>query len=183
MNYLDIIIAIPLIWSVYKGFTKGFIFVLASLIALIGGLYGAIQFSGVTEAIMKGWVSQDIAYLSLISFTITFVFILVIVYLIALILDRFIKFTGLGIFNRLAGVVFNLFKMALILSVLMNIITYAGNFRPLIPEDDKENSLLFEPIRKIAPAIIPYLHFDQFKQKMEEDEPPEKRVITMNSPY
>jgi len=34
MNYFDIMIAIPLIWGIYKGFKKGFIIEIASFIAL-----------------------------------------------------------------------------------------------------------------------------------------------------
>ena len=45
MNYLDIIIIIPLIWGAYKGFRKGFIIEIASLIALILGIWGGINFS------------------------------------------------------------------------------------------------------------------------------------------
>ena len=45
MNYIDIILAIPLVWAVYRGFTKGFIIEIASLIAMVLGVYGAIHFS------------------------------------------------------------------------------------------------------------------------------------------
>jgi membrane protein required for colicin V production len=45
MNYLDIILAIPLLWGLYKGVSKGIIKELASLVALIVGIYGAVHFA------------------------------------------------------------------------------------------------------------------------------------------
>ena len=46
MNFIDIILIIPIIWFIYKGFKKGFIIEIASLIALFLGIYVAIHFSG-----------------------------------------------------------------------------------------------------------------------------------------
>ena len=45
MNYLDIIIAIPLVWGIVIGFKKGFVIEIASLIAILAGVYGSIHFS------------------------------------------------------------------------------------------------------------------------------------------
>ena len=45
MNYLDIIIAILLIIAIVSGYRKGFIHQLASLAALILGIFLAVKFS------------------------------------------------------------------------------------------------------------------------------------------
>ena len=45
MNWLDIVLAIPLLWFMYKGFRNGLIIELASLAALILGIYVALHFS------------------------------------------------------------------------------------------------------------------------------------------
>ncbi len=165
MNYLDIIIALPLLWAVFKGFTKGFIIALASLVALIAGVYGAIHFSEIPAEYLDLWFSPNPVYLPLISFAITFLIIVGIVYFIAFILDRIIQVTGLGIINRLAGVAFNLLKMAFILSVIISLFNYAGFIKPLIPETQKQESVLYGPISKIAPAIFPYLNFENIKER------------------
>jgi membrane protein required for colicin V production len=47
MNYIDIIIGIVLIVSAISGFRKGLIVEVASLAALILGIWGAIHFSGI----------------------------------------------------------------------------------------------------------------------------------------
>jgi len=183
MNYLDIIIAIPLIWAAYKGFSKGFIISLASLIALIGGIYGAIHFSGLMSEYLSRWFNPKPEYQNLISFTFTFLLIIAIVYLVGYLLDKVIKATGLGILNRLAGVLFNLFKIALILSVIMNIFTYAGINKPLIPEEHKKESILYGLVSKVAPAVFPYLKLKDLKEKIKEEEPPGIKVITKANIY
>ena len=45
MNTLDIIFLIPLLWFAYKGFVNGLVVELASLIALLLGVYLSFRFS------------------------------------------------------------------------------------------------------------------------------------------
>lgn len=168
MNYLDIIIAIPLLWAIYKGFTKGFIIALASLVALFAGIFCAIRFSQYPGEYIDRWFNPDIKYLPLISFAFTFLLIVGFIYLIAFLIDRIVTATGLGIVNRLAGVVFNGLKMALILSVIINLFNYAGHIKPIIPENHKQESVLYYPVSKIAPAVFPFLRFEDWKNKLKE---------------
>ena len=167
MNYLDILLAIPLIWAVYKGFTKGLIFSVASLLALILGIYGSIHFSFITEGYVRAWFHTSDKYLAFLSFTITFVIIVVIVHLVAWAIDRLVKAVALGIVNRLAGVIFNLVKMAFILSVILSLLNYLNSFSHFLPEETQQESLLYEPISRFAPSIFPYLKFDEIKKKLE----------------
>jgi len=52
-NHWDIILFIPLAFAAWKGFRKGFIVELASIIALIAGIYIAANFSEVTANKLK----------------------------------------------------------------------------------------------------------------------------------
>ena len=45
MNYLDIIVAIPLVYGIVKGFTNGLIKEITGLLGLLIGAYVAINFS------------------------------------------------------------------------------------------------------------------------------------------
>ena len=49
MNYLDIIIAVPLLYGMIKGFSNGLIKEVTSLLALFIGVYVAINFSEFLE--------------------------------------------------------------------------------------------------------------------------------------
>jgi membrane protein required for colicin V production len=179
MNYLDLILAIPLIWAIYKGFTKGLIFSVASLLALILGIFGAIHFSGITSVFIESWFHPEERYLKLISFSLTFIIIVIGVHLLAYFIDKVIKAVALGIINRLAGLIFNLIKMAFILSVLLSLINYINHFSSFIPEKDIEESVLYKPVSSFAPAIFPYFKFEDLKEKYQdwkEEEPVSREV-------
>ena len=45
MNYLDIIIVVPLVYGLIKGFSNGLIKEVTALVALLAGVYVAINFS------------------------------------------------------------------------------------------------------------------------------------------
>ncbi|HYW96847.1 MAG TPA: CvpA family protein, partial [Bacteroidales bacterium] len=108
--------------------------------------------------------------LAFISFASTFVLIVIIVHLLAWAIDKLVKAVALGIVNRLAGVVFNLVKMAFILSVILSLVNYLNSFSHFISKDDQEESVLYKPVSGFAPAIFPYLKFDTIKQKLQNTE-------------
>jgi membrane protein required for colicin V production len=155
MNYLDIIIAVPLIWGLYRGFTKGFVIELATLIAVCLGMFGAIKFSYFVSNYCRenfNWTSE---YLPLISFVITFLIIVILVYLIAKAIEQFVRLAALGIFNRVAGSVFGILKFAIALSCLIYVLNTSHPGDKIIPEEQQEGSLLFKPVASIATTVIP----------------------------
>ena len=52
MNGFDILIAIILVWTAYKGFSKGFVSQAAAFAALLLGIFGAIKFSDYTASLI-----------------------------------------------------------------------------------------------------------------------------------
>jgi len=174
MNYLDIIILIPLLWAVYRGFTKGLVIAVAGLAALILGIYGAIYFSGFSMSLLMKYIDKDPETLRIISFAITFIVIVLLVHLVARLIDSLIRAIALGFVNRLAGVVFNLIKMAFILSIIIGVLNFFDPHSAVISKNDKEESLLYPPVSAIAPLIFPYFRFEHFQLPV-----PEKKTDTI----
>ena len=169
MNTIDLVFAILLLWSAYRGFTKGFIVQLATLAALLLGILGAVLFSDLTsDLIIKKF---DVAgqYLPVLSFAVTFIVIVIAVHLLAKMLNKLIDAVALGIVNRLLGVLFSLLKTAFIVSIILVLINKADNKFNFIPDDTKDNSFLYKPLSNFAPMIFPYLNFDKIKEKFEEE--------------
>ena len=50
MNFLDVILVLPLIFAAWWGFTKGLIIEIASVLALTLGIYGAVLLADKTAA-------------------------------------------------------------------------------------------------------------------------------------
>lgn len=164
VNYIDIILIIPLLWGLYKGFTKGLIIEAASIIALGLAIWGGIKFSDFLTGYIHGHFSWNTKYLPIISFAVIFLGILVGVYAIAKLIERLVKAVSLGFINKLAGGIFGMLKFGLIMSVIIFVLNAIEKNIQIIPSEIKQKSLLYEPIGKIAPIIIPGLKESRLNQ-------------------
>jgi membrane protein required for colicin V production len=174
MNYLDIIFAVPLVWGIFRGFKKGLVIEIATLIAAVAGVWGAVHFSYFIAAILN----LTSPYSPLIYFAITFVLIVIVVFLIAKLLEKSINLLALGFVNKLAGAFLGLLKFAFLLSILILIINKASIDKPLIPDEIQKGSLLYPPVSVLAPYIIPKLNFEEIKKKIESVTPEMKSDST-----
>lgn len=163
MNYFDIVTGIVLILAIIKGFKNGLIIELASLAALVLGLFGAIQFSSITESFLIEHI--DSSYIGIIAFIATFILIVVVVHLVAKMVDKLISAIALGTVNRVLGAIFSLLKYAFIISVVLAILGSFERSFSIIPEEQKETSKLYEPLSSIAPTVFPYLQFEDVKEQ------------------
>jgi membrane protein required for colicin V production len=171
LNYFDFIFAIFLLWSAYRGLTKGFLIMAASLAALVLGVWGAIRFSYLTAALLISYLGLQTQYLGLISFALTFVLIVILVHLLSRALDKLVKAVALGFANRLAGMLFGMLKTAFLISICLVLLNGINNRIPFIPEEHKENSLLYQPLSRLAPAIFPFLNFEEIRDRIPEPRP------------
>lgn len=155
MNYLDIIILLFLAWSVYKGFSKGLILELASLIALIAGIWAAFYFSSWTEDFLKSLFNLPEKYSPAIAFVTTFVAVAILITLAGMLLDHFVDMIALGFINKILGLFFGLLKGVLIASLILFIIGTFDINEKLIKPKVKENSFLYRPISKLIRYFLP----------------------------
>lgn len=157
MNYIDIILCVPLVWGLYKGFTKGLIIEAASLVAFGLGIWGGVHFSELTAAKVSKWLNWQSDYLPILSFAIIFLLIVIVVYFIAKLVQRSVDGMALSAFNKAGGAAFGSLKFALILSVIIFILDAVEKSYPVISIKAKEEALLYRPMGKIAPLLIPAL--------------------------
>ncbi|MFW5656620.1 MAG: CvpA family protein [Bacteroidota bacterium] len=178
MNYIDIILATILLYAAYRGFSKGFVIQIATLIALLLGIIGAIRFSHFVASVLIEKLELTGKYLPVVSFALTFIGIVILVHLIARLTDTLIKAIALGFINRLAGAVFSIAKFGLIMSVFINILNGIDNKKSFLPQEEINQSILYRPIMKFAPSIFPYLknQFENFNTDYFEKE---KAVISL----
>lgn len=147
MNKIDFILAIPLLWGAIIGFKKGFVLELASLAALVLGIFGALSFSDFTAQKLTTYFDITSNYLGLMSFLLTFIGIVFAVFLFAKMLDKALKIVALGLINRLLGLIFGLVKYLLILSFLLYFFENINRKFDLVSQDYKTNSILIDPIQ------------------------------------
>lgn len=150
MNILDIIFLIPLVWFAYKGFVNGLAIELASLLALILGIYLAYRFS----VYVGDKIGLNGKYAGILAFLTTFIAVVVLVHLSARIIDKAFSLASLGFINKLAGIVFGVFKIALVLSIIVFFINLLDSKRLIISEKNRKESVLLQPIAKLVPFLF-----------------------------
>ncbi len=175
MNWIDAAIVIILILSLVTGFINGLVKEVASLAALILGIWGAIRFSAFTAEKLYDYFDMTGHYVGIIAFLITFGIIVVIIHFIGILADKVITAASLGFVNRILGIVFGLLKSVLIMSVFFVVLNAIDARRSFLPKEKIEQSRFYNPISDIAPAIFPIIgeggfnhSFDRFKKKPEE---------------
>lgn len=163
INFLDIIILIPLLLWARQGYRKGLIISVASLAALVLGLYFAFFFSDYTANQLTQHFTIDPEYLALVSFIITFVVVVLAVILVGNIAQKFIDVLMLGFLNKAAGLVFGILKGALYLSILIFLINYFDAGQNIIKQKYRESSMLYKPVASLAPMLYSRLNLDNLK--------------------
>lgn len=155
MNTLDIILFIPIIWLAYRGFTRGLIMSVTSLVALIAAIYFSIHFSGWVAAWIRANLEWDHQYINIISFAITFVLVVVIINLIGRLFDKVADMAALGFLNRLTGLLLGLAKATLFLGIALFIINSIDYRQTLITDKMKSGSKLYKPLSSVVPGLWP----------------------------
>ncbi len=155
MNTFDIIITALLVFGFIRGLLKGLFVEVASLAALILGVYGAIHFSYFASALLKNYVSWDEKYLTIVAFALTFAVIVIVIALLGKLFTKIASFAALGFLNKLLGGVFGALKIGLILSVILLVFSKLNNTIPFMSEEQQEATILYKPIKNLAPTLFP----------------------------
>ena len=157
MNFIDVLIFIPLAYAGYKGFKHGLIIEVFTLLSLLVGLYAGIHFSDYFSEFLKNTFSWNSKYLPVITFTLIFLAVGAMVYFAGKTIEQLVKVVKLTPLNKFFGVFFAVLKMAYFLSVMV-VLTDSydekGNF---FPAEKKERSLLYKPVKSISTITIPGL--------------------------
>ncbi len=164
LNYLDIILLAPLVFGFIKGLKKGLVFEAASVLALILGIWGAIKFSGFTAEFLNNQFNWDFDQLPIVAFVITFAGIVVAINFIAKIVDKFLDMIAMDFLNKLAGGVFGLLKIGIIIGVIIFITQAVQLNLHIIPEDVLDDSIVYNAIVGFTDKIIPMIDFDELKE-------------------
>lgn len=165
MNFLDILIVVPLCYAAWKGFQKGLIIEVFTLLALLVGIYCGVKFTGLLTGGLRNQFTEDHSYLPIISFTLIFLAVGAMVFFAGKALERVVKAVHLSIFNKLAGGFFSLAKMAYILSILLVILSSYDLENNLISIETQNKSLLYKSVCNLSLTTIPALRESNFVQR------------------
>ena len=155
MNVLDIALGALILFGLVRGLIKGLFVEVASIVALIVGIYGAIHFSNFMAEFLESRVNWDEQYINITAFAITFTIIVIAIALAGKALTKLANFASLGILNKLLGGVFGALKIGLVLSIILIIFNKMNSTIPLVEKHEIEDSILYKPVKSLAPMIFP----------------------------
>lgn len=154
MSFLDIIIGLLLIYGLWKGLNNGLFVEIASIVALIAGIYGAIHFSYIAGDYLSQNMQWNERYINLTAFVVTFIIIVIVVNITGKLLTKIANFAMLGLLNKIAGALFGALKVAIILGALLVFFERVNSSANLVKNEAMENSVLYEPVKEIGAFVF-----------------------------
>lgn len=153
MNYLDIIIAIPLLLGLWEGFRQGLIVQIIGLAALVAGVYLAFVFGSKAGMALglEGLTATAVGFFAVFAIVVALLFIL------GRLTRGLFKIAGLGVFDTLLGMLFSTLKAALIVGVLLMWLSDLDTGNNIIKESAAKKSRLYGPVLKTSQTVFPYL--------------------------
>ena len=115
MNWLDIILAIPLLYGLVMGAKRGFVKEAVMLVAIAMGVFVARQFSSPMAMLLQEHLEATPRVAQPLSYVVVMVVFAGGMYLLAWMLTKILKAMKLGSINRIFGAVFGTMKWVLIL--------------------------------------------------------------------
>lgn len=155
MNVFDVVITVFLLFGFIRGLMKGLFIEVASLVALIGGVWGSIHFSYFIGDFLKESVSWSEKKIALAAFAITFILIIIVVSLLGRFLTKLADLAALGMVNKILGGLFGLLKIGLVLSIIFIFFDRMNSTISFIDKKTLDESILYSPVKSIAPTIFP----------------------------
>ncbi len=153
MNYIDIIIGVILLFALFKGFLRGFVIEIFSLIGLIAGIILAVEFASPIANRFFG-DSEFYTPLSVGVFLAIFLGSMILINLAARVLKNAINLTILKVVDNTFGSIFALLKWMMFVSLFIWLFESIGLE---LPSEAQDQSRLYPFVRDFAPTTFQYL--------------------------
>lgn len=147
---IDFTFAALLILAIIKGYQKGFIIAIFSIIAFIIGLAAALKLSTAVAGYLKDSISISAKWLPFIAFALVFFVVIILVRLGARLIEKTFQAVMLGWLNRIGGIILYAILYLIILSIF---IFYAEKLQLLQPGAIK-SSQTYHFIQPWGPTIM-----------------------------
>jgi membrane protein required for colicin V production len=133
LNYIDIILSVPMAIGMVRGLFKGFIKEVLGLTGIILGIAASYYYSGDLAAYLRISLENAGKWLDIISYLVLFSVTVIGVNLLARYLTSVSQMIALGLVNRIAGGMFGLAKVILVMMLIIHLFGHwfahlRGNF-------------------------------------------------------
>lgn len=147
---IDIIFGILLLLAVVKGWRRGLIVAVFSVIAIIVGIAAAMKLSTAVAGWLKDSTNVSVQWLPFLSFAIVLIGVILLIRLGANLIEASLEVTLLGWVNRLGGILLYIIVYTLAFSVVL---FYATQLK-LLNEGTIAQSVTYSKIQPLGPMVI-----------------------------
>jgi len=147
---IDIIFAVIIVLACWKGFQKGLIVAVFSILAFIIGIAAALKLSSIVAGWLKDATSISAKWLPFVSFLVVFIGVVLLVRLGAKLIEKTFETAMMGWANRLGGVVFYAMLYTIIFSVFLFYVQQVQLLKP----DTIAASQTYSFIQPWGPKVI-----------------------------
>lgn len=147
---LDIIFAALIVFAVLKGYQRGFIIGLFSLVAVIIGLAAAMKLSIVMADYLGKAVNISDRWMPVVSFAVVFLLVILLIRLGGKAIEKTVEMAMMGWLNKLGGM---LLFVVIYITVFSVLIFYAEQLKFLQP-DTIEKSVTYSFVQPWGPKAI-----------------------------
>jgi membrane protein required for colicin V production len=116
---IDVTFFIVMIIAIFKGFSKGLILGIFSLLAFIIGLAAALKLSAIVAHYLENSTGSTAKWLPVLSFFLVFIVVALLVHLGARIIKKTISLAMLGWADKIGGIAFYIIIYTIIFSVIL----------------------------------------------------------------
>lgn len=147
---IDIVVAVLLVIACLRGYQRGLVVALFSVIAYIIGLAAALKLSAAVAGYLEGSVNISSRWMPFISFIIVFIIVVLLIRLGAKMVEKSLQLVLLGWLNRLGGIVFYLALYLIIFSIFL---FYAEQLQ-LVKPSMIQSSQTYSFVQPWGPKVI-----------------------------
>ncbi|AWO01222.1 colicin V production protein [Chitinophaga alhagiae] len=146
---IDVIFAVIMAFAVYRGFTRGLIVAVFSLVAFVLGLAAALKLSAVLAAYLAQSGMQG-RWWPVICFIVIFLAVVILVRLGAAALEKVVQWSMLGWVNRLGGILL----YAAVFLVGYSVLLWLANQLYWLSPEVKLQSVTYPYIEHLGPKVM-----------------------------
>lgn len=149
MNILDLLVLIPAIYFVVRGFRKGILIEIFTIIGLVLAITGCLKLGNNLMGHFESVFGKS-AWLPYVTYVVSFLIIFFLIQMIGKLLEKVLKITSLNLANRILGALLGLVKVAFFISLIFWLSKHAR----IIPPEVLEQSFSYRIIGGFAPFTI-----------------------------
>jgi membrane protein required for colicin V production len=148
--FIDFLFCILMLMAVFKGFSKGLIIAVFSLVAFFIGLIAAMKLSAYVAVWLQSRTGEYSTWMPFIAFVLVMAAVMLLIRFGARLIERAVSFAMLGWLNKLGGIVF----YAVMYLVFFSIVLFFAKGMGVLTDETVKDSKTYAFVAPWGPRSI-----------------------------